>query len=392
MNVLDLVIAVLVVTSIGGGWRLGLLTGATSWVLLVQSLVLATLLLPPVATTLGGEDPGVRLMVAALVFVSAGFAGQRVGIVLGRQFRRAMLPEEGPARRWDKAAGAVAGPLAVVLGLWLLVLPPLGEVAGSLSGLTRHSALARAIEAALPEPPETSQALRRLAGPAGTPHVFDGLIPALDTGPPPTDSGLSAAVVARVSASTVKVEGVACRFERDGSGFTVGPDLVATNAHVVAGQQRTMVVRPDGRRLRATVTVFDPARDLALLAVPGLGQAPLPLANGKVGTTGAVFGHPEGQTPLEISPAAIRQQVNALGPDLYELGMTRRAVYVLAAKLAPGDSGGALVDADGNVVGVAFAISPDDEKITAYALASSELRSVLEAPREARASTGLCIG
>ncbi len=391
MNVLDLVIAILMVTSIGGGWRLGLLTGATSWVLLIQSLVVATLVLPSVATTLGGQDPGLRLMVAVLVFISAGFAGQRAGLVVGRQFRRAMLPEEGPARRWDKVAGAVMAPLAVVMGMWLLVLPPLGEVTGSLSGLTRDSALARAIDAAFPEPPETSQALRRLTGPGGAPHVFNGLIPALDTGPPPTASGLRPQVVARVSASTVKVEGVACRFQRDGSGFTVAPDLVVTNAHVVAGQRRTNVVRPDGRRLRAEVVVFDPARDLALLDVPGLDQAPLPLANGKLGTTAGVFGHPDGQTALEVSPAAIRQQVNALGRDLYEVGVTRRAVYVLAADLAPGDSGGALVDVDGAVIGVAFAISRDSAS-TAYALAVSELREVLAAERRATAGTGPCLG
>ena len=391
MNLLDLIIVILLVTSVGGGWRLGLLAGATSWVLLIQSLVVTTLVLPPIATTFGGEDPGLRLLVAALLFIGAGFAGQRVGIVLGSHFRRAMLPEEGPSRRWDKIAGAAAAPVAVVMGLWLLVLPPLGEVAGSLSELTRHSALARAIDAAFPEAPETSQALRRLAGPAGQPHVFDGLIPSLDTGPPPEDAGLALPVVARVSASTVKVEGVACRYERDGSGFTVAPDLVVTNAHVVAGQQRTTVVRPDGRRLRAQVAVFDPARDLALLQVPGLGQAPLPLGTGKVGSTGAVFGHPDGQNPLEISPAAIRQQVNALGRDLYDLALTRRTVYVLAAELVPGDSGAALVNAEGEVVGVAFAISPDDDG-TAYALAVSELRTVLEADRDVPASTGPCIG
>jgi len=391
VNVLDLVIAILIITAIGGGWRLGLLTGATSWVLLIQSLVLATLVMPPVATTVGGKDPGMRLMVAALLFVSAGFAGQRVGILLGREFRRALLPEEGPARFRDKVAGAVLAPFAVVVGLWLLVLPPLGGMAGSFSALTRHSAFARAIDAALPAPPGTSQALRRLAGPAAAPYVFDGLVPAIDTGPPPEASGLGPAVIARVSASTVKVEGVACRMERDGSGFTVAPDLVVTNAHVVAGQQRTTVIRPDGRRLKAQVAVFDPERDLALLDVPGLGQAPLPLANGRVGTTVAVFGHPEGQAPLEISPAAIRQQVNALGPDLYQLGMTRRTVYVLAAELAPGDSGAGLVDADGQVVGVAFAISPDNPD-KAYALAASELRSVRQAERESPARTGPCLG
>ncbi|MGI8985047.1 MAG: MarP family serine protease [Acidimicrobiales bacterium] len=387
---LDLIVVILVITSIGGGWRLGLLTGATSWVLLMQSLVVATLVLPPVATTLGGKDPGLRLLVAALAFVGAGFAGQRIGILVGVQFRKAFLPEDGPSRRRDKVAGAVAGPVAVVIGMWLLVLPPLGEVTGTLSGLTRHSAFARAMGAALPQPPDTSEALRRLAGPAGTPYVFDGLLPALDTGPPPAESGLGPQVVARVSASTVKVEGIACRFERDGSGFAVAPDLVVTNAHVVAGQQRTTVVRPDGRRLRAQVTVFDPARDLALLAVPGLDQAPLPLADGRVGTNAGVFGHPAGQAPLEISPAAIRAKVNALGSDLYDLGLTRRSVLVLAAELEPGDSGGALVDAAGQVVGVAFAISPDSPD-TAYALATSELRRVLEADRRSPAPTGPCL-
>jgi S1-C subfamily serine protease len=92
-----------------------------------------------------------------------------------------------------------------------------------------------------------------------------------------------------------------------------------------------------------------------------------------------------------VSPAAIRQQVNALGRDIYDLAITRRTVYVLASELAPGDSGAALVNADGEVVGVAFAISPDRPE-TAYALAVSELRSVLEAERELPAPTGLCIG
>jgi len=391
VNLLDLVIVILLATSVFGGWRLGLLTGATSWVLLVQSLVVATLGLPAVVTTVGGKDPGLRLMVGVLLFVSAGFAGQQAGLVMGRRLARDLLPADGPTRGRDKVAGAVGGPMAVLVVLWLLILPPLSQMSGSLSGLARRSALARAIDAAFPAAPETSQALRRLAGPAGAPYVFDGLLPALDTGPPPTETGLAPAVVARVSASTVKVEGVACMYERDGSGFAIGPDVVMTNAHVVAGETRTTVIRPDGRRLRAQIAVFDPVRDLALLQVPGLGQVPLPLATGRIGTAAAVFGHPGGQASLRVSPVAIRQQLNALGQDLYGLGVTRRTVYVLAAELEPGDSGGGLVNAEGEVVGVAFAISRDHPG-TAYALTTSELRHVLDAERAPGTTTGLCIG
>src|SRR5207302_6534320 len=129
---------------------------------------------------------------------------------------------------------------------------------------------------------------------------------------------------------------------------------------------------------------------LALLRVSGLGQTPLPLALAKSGSEGAVFGHPNGQTPLAISPAAIRQQVTAVGRDLYDSHETRRQVFVLAADLAPGDSGGGLVNPAGAVVGVAFAIAPDRPG-TAYALTSDELRPVLAAGRNVSVNTGPCL-
>ena len=59
---------------------------------------------------------------------------------------------------------------------------------------------------------------------------------------------------------------------------------------------------------KATVISFDPNRDLALLRVPGLGQAPLAVGTAKAGITGAVFGHPGGAADLTVSPAGIRQQ------------------------------------------------------------------------------------
>jgi S1-C subfamily serine protease len=190
----------------------------------------------------------------------------------------------------------------------------------------------------------------------------------------------------------VKVEGTACRSERDGSGFSVARDLVMTNAHVVAGQDDTTVVRPDGTRLAATPVAFDPDRDLALLSVPGLDQVPLAIADGHVGDPAAVFGHPGGQNAIRVAPASIRQQVRAVGRSLYGTGVVRRNVYVLAAELAPGDSGGGLVNDDGDVVGVAFAIAPDRAKTTAYALTAEELRPVVEERGLVPVDTGPCLG
>jgi S1-C subfamily serine protease len=395
VNALDLAVLAVVATSMVGGYRLGLITGGTSCVLLVQGLVLGTLAVPTVVTFLGGADPGIRLVIGAFFFVGVGYGGQYLGRLAGARFRRD-LPL-GPYLPFDRVAGAAAAPFVVVLGLWLLVFPALSDVSGAPSRLIRHSAVARVIDGLLPDPPDASQALRRLAGPVASPQVFGGLLPSLDTGPPPVTTPLSAATVERVTASTVKVEGIACRSERDGSGFSVARDLVMTNAHVVAGQDDTTVLRPDGTRLSATTVVFDPDRDLALLSVPGLGQAPLPIADGQVGTTVAVFGHPEGQDAVRVAPASIRQQVNAVGRGLYGSGLVRRSVYVLAAALHPGDSGAGLVNADGEVVGVAFATAPDRET-TAYALAADELRPLLEVGGEAVAAaavpvdTGPCLG
>ncbi|MDP8936157.1 MAG: MarP family serine protease [Actinomycetota bacterium] len=388
MNSFDLAILLVVATSVVGGYRLGLLVGGTSWIFLIQALVLSTLVLPGVVTFLGGSSPGLRLLLGALFFAGAGFGGHCLGRLVGARFRTE-LPL-GSYLRSDRVAGAVTAPIAVVVALWLLVLPFLSGASGFPARLARHSAIARGIDGLLPEAPDTSQALSRLAGPAASPQVFGGLVPSLDTGPPPTDAGLSPEVVARVSASTVKVEAVACRNERDGSGFTAGPDLVVTNAHVVAGQSRPTVVRHDGARLPAVVALFDPRRDLALLRVPDLGRPPLPIATGEVGATAAVFGHPDGQADVRVAPAAIRQQLNALGRDLYALNVTRRNVFVLAAHLHPGDSGAGVVNEDGEVVGVAFAIAPDNDD-TAYALSTEELRAVLQQGAAGQADVGPCL-
>ncbi|MBA3303084.1 MAG: trypsin-like peptidase domain-containing protein, partial [Acidimicrobiia bacterium] len=116
---------------------------------------------------------------------------------------------------------------------------------------------------------------------------------------------------------------------------------------------------------------------------------PLPLGGADVGTRGAVFGHPGGGA-LEISPFLLREEVEAVGRDLYGQRQTRRSILVLAADLAPGDSGAALVDATGAVAGVAFAIAPDRSG-TAYALAVEELEAVLAAPVNAGTDTGPCL-
>jgi S1-C subfamily serine protease len=319
--------------------------------------------------------------------MGGAFIGQGVGLIVGAHIHR-FIPH-GPLRQFDKAAGGLVGILGILVAFWLL-LPAMADVQGWSSQQVRGSSIARAIDDHAPRPPDTLQALRRLVGDTSFPRVFDALRPAPVTGPPPETIGMTAELVQRVSQSTVKVEGEACRRIQEGSGFAVEPDVIVTNAHVVAGVTNPRVLRPNGRTLRATVVLFDSDRDLAVLAVPGLGEAPLPITSGRAGLEGAVFGHPGGQDELRVAPARINQRVSAVGRDLYDAHQTRRDVFILASDLQSGDSGAALVNQAGAVMGVAFAIAPDRPG-TAYALASTELRAVMAEPRTARADTGKCL-
>jgi len=389
VNLLDLAIVAVLISSVVGGWQLGLFVGATAWVMLAQGLVVATLVLPWIDRTLGRDNPGAALMVEAIVFISAGFAGLYVGRYMGRAFRAALLKPE--MERSDRRAGAIGGPVATLLLIWLVAIPAMTQSAGFFARQAHNSLLARGVDAVLPPAPDTSRAFHRLLGPAGMPQVFASLDPLVGSAPPPADSGLAAPLLARVSASTVKVDGMACGRRREGSGFAVGPDVVVTNAHVVAGEDRTSVLRPDGTRLAAQVTAYDSDRDLAILRVPGLGQPALALASPEPRSTTAVFGHPDGQDPLRVAPALIRREMKAQGYDLYGDHLIRREILILAAALRPGDSGSAVVDTDGSVVGVAFAISLSTNDL-AFALSTSELKPLLAANGATPVDTGDCLG
>jgi S1-C subfamily serine protease len=403
-DLLDLLILVVGLSAAVGGFRLGFLARAVSWLGLAVGLIVAARLLPTLVGAVRNSNPTGKLLVAALVLLGGMFIGQALGLIVGARVH-AILPF-GPLRTIDDGVGAALGVLGV-LGLVWLLLPSMASVPGWPARQARNSTVARWVDRSFPPPPHLLEALRGLVGNQAFPQVFNALAPSINTGPPPADSGLTPAQQASVSASTVKVAGDACRRIQEGSGWTVIPGYVLTNAHVVAGERRSSVLLPSGRTLPAIVVAFDASRDLALLEVPFNPEPVLPLVNDPattaaeehlVGTKGAVFGHPGGQDPLAITPFLVRQFVSAIGRDLYDQHDTKRNVYVLASNLAPGDSGGAVVDQAGEVIAVAFAIAPDRPG-TSYALSYTEVRSFLVATRSAAAgqvptssvSTGPCL-
>ena len=385
MNLLDVLLGAALVSAVVGGYRVGLVARVASWVGALGGFVLALKLLPELLRRFEGITPTTRLLLTLATLLGGAALGGAIGEMIGHTLRRAVPP---PARVLDRAGGAVVGAVGLVVALWLF-LPILAQVPGQAARLARNSTILGAIDEVLPRPPDASQAVQRLVGDARFPDVFDDLRPAPDIGPPPSEVPVDPAIVARAVASTVNVESEGCGGLHEGSGFTVAPDTVVTNAHVVAGGDRIRLRRPDGRLVRATIVSFDDDRDLAVLSAPELGLPSLPIGEAVTGASGAVLGYPGGQNTVRVAPAIIRDSQPTTGRDIYGGDRTRRQVLFLAASLRPGDSGAAVIDTSGRVVGVAFAIAPDRPG-TSYAVDHTELRAALSAPRAPR-DGGPCV-
>jgi S1-C subfamily serine protease len=184
---------------------------------------------------------------------------------------------------------------------------------------------------------------------------------------------------------------VTCGSTSAGTGFAIAQDYVVTNAHVVAGGSTVRVTHRGTHD--ATVVLFDPDLDVALLHVPGLGAPALRFASEdpERGAIGAALGHPGGGA-LTVLPAAVTAAYEARGRDIYGEDRVTRQILELRAEVEPGDSGGPLVLADGTVGGVVFAEARSNDEV-GYALAATSVAVRVGAAlgRSGAADLGECI-
>ena len=180
----------------------------------------------------------------------------------------------------------------------------------------------------------------------------------------------------------IVAEGCAGLAANAGSGMTVErSEQVVTTAHTVAGATSITVVDPLGNEFPATITAFDKDADLALLDVPGLPTSPLDLAEARIDDATAVVWSPDdGVHPV---PVRITKQLSITIEDIYVEDEVRRSGLELIGDISIGDSGGAVVDDAGEVVGIIYARSRQRPK-TAFATDQSELARLLrERPLDA---------
>ena len=327
------------------------------------------------ATALAGA-----LLIGGIVAVSLE------GIALG--LRRRLLGPRGRRRgvAVAESAGGAVLLVALALGLaWLFGAVALNAPgARSLRTAVQRSAILRALNDTFPPSSSLINVLHRI-----DPRVaVQG--PSPDVAPP--DSKIAQDPDVRAAGnSVVRVLGTACGLGVEGSGWIAAPDLVVTNAHVVAGESDTTVT-PAGSttQLDAIPVHYDPENDLSLLHVNGLGGTPLSLAS-KVqpGTAGAVLGYPE-NGPFTIAPARVGITGPVVTQDSYGRGPITRELTALRGEVRSGNSGGPLVDGAGRVMGTIFAATTQG-KPGGYAVPNDVVAKALS-DSSGQVSTGACTG
>ena len=371
MNTLDVVVLVVVLAYAVSGYWQGFVTGAFATAGLLLGGAAGFLLAP---TVLGDAAPSVWVSLGAvlLVLVSAS-VGQAVLQWVGARIRDRITWQ--PARALDAVGGALLSAAAVLVVVWALGVAVTGaRLPPWVTGEVQNSRVLHRVNEVMPQRAVGALgSFNDLVGTSDFPRYLDRFVREriVDVGAPPPRIAQDPQVRA-AAASVLKVRGEnRCGQGVEGSGFLYQPDRLMTNAHVVAGVDNPRVVLA-AREVEASVVLYDPDLDVAVLAVPGLGGEPLDfdLSAGPP-DAGAVLGYPQ-DGPYDVQGARIRAEQRLRSPDIYGSGTVLREVFSLRSTIRPGNSGGPLVSPAGDVTGVVFAASVSDRS-TGYALTADQV-------------------
>jgi S1-C subfamily serine protease len=197
--------------------------------------------------------------------------------------------------------------------------------------------------------------------------VLAGCVSAVTAAPAPSSTVVSASaealqqqfvqVVRKVGPSVVLIR----TSQGLGSGvvFDAKGDIV-TNNHVVAGSNNFQVTSADGRQYTARLVGTFPPDDLAVLRIAATGLQPATFADSKslaVGDLALAIGN-----PLGLQSSVSEGIVSALGRTMNEdNGVALPNVIQTSAAINPGNSGGALVNLQGQVIGIPTLAATDPQ-------------------------------
>jgi S1-C subfamily serine protease len=372
VNTLDLFIVLFVVFLVWRGSRTGFLAGALSLVGVVLGAALGSRVVP--ALLEGDGD----LVFGSVITLASIVAFAVLGDILARA-ASSLLQEKiegATSEALDRAGGALLGVALSLTLVWVAATFALGTpLFSSLHPTMQESTVLGALNQAMPSRFLT-QAVSRL-DPIPS---FRG--PEADVADPNQEIADDPEVLAATS-RVVRVSGVACGYGIEGSGWVAAPDLVVTNAHVVAGEISTQI-QPEGNGLPipARVMAFDEKNDIAVLRVDGLRLEPLRLAEPRGSEPVALLGFPE-NGPFDVRAGRVGETTRVISNDAYNRGPVERTVTSFKGFVRPGNSGGPAVNEDGEVVATVFASRADSDD-AGYGIPSSLVLQLVDLAQERR--------
>ncbi len=387
-DLLDLILIAVAAAFAVAGYRQGFIVGILSFVGFLGGGAVGAALSPVIAKAVTKSSTQ-QALVAIVVLFLAAMLGQLVASVLGASVRSRVTWR--PVALVDAVGGAGVSAMSWLLIAWLLGSALQNAPFQFIASQVNRSAVLQGVDRFIPQSAHIMFSdFRRLVSTGPYTQVFGalGAEGALAVSPP-DPAVVNSPGLARASTSIVKIVGNApsCSRRIEGSGFVYAPGHVLTNAHVVAGVTDGPTVQTrSGNEFRATVVLYDPNRDLAVLDVPGLDAPSLHfLATGNRGDSAIVAGYPLNMN-FTADPARIGGSLPAMGPNIYQTQTVTRQIYSVRALVRPGNSGGPLLSPDGQVYGVVFAAATGLAN-TGYALTAGEVAS--DANQGAGATAGV---
>ena len=152
-----------------------------------------------------------------------------------------------------------------------------------------------------------------------------------------------------------------------GSGVVISPDgLIMTNHHVIDNSVQVRVVFEDGRMYESKIIGSDKLTDIGLLKISASNLVPISIGNSeslRVGDLAVAIGHP---LTLGAAPTVTTGVVSALerrldvGGEAMSSGVTLFGLIQTDAPITRGSSGGALINNNGELIGITTAIATAD--------------------------------
>ena len=382
-NWVDILILLILAYAIYSGIKIGfiaLLFGFGSFFLAV---FIAGWVFPRI---LGVDHRSILLVVNINLVLLAGVLLGIRGYEYGKKLHLS-LKNKGRLSLVESIAGLTLSLSSALIIVWLLAAGIGALPFAGLSNSASDSFIIRKMDSILPAAPNVFNDLTHPVNPNSPIILYAKQSPNSSIGVAVKPHGLPSAIL-KATGAVVRITSFGCGGIVDGSGFVVAKDIVATNAHVIAGVSRP-IIKTGNRSIAAVPVMFDPNQDLALLKVNSLNIRPLILSSSvpKPGSDVYVESYPS--SIFTITPGTIGNELNTIGPNIYGLGNITRSSYTVYPEINNGSSGGPLLSPDGSVIGIIFAKS--NSHLFSYAMTTQILiKDVRNINTSLIAGTGSC--